>query len=187
MHPWGKVMTMGETEGIRLVSLCDRNSRPAEIHALILHNEIPQRLPFMACSLNQNHMSPAQKVTVFLHEVLWCTKSRKDQAIILCYLVFFISVADWGLTADLTKSLVITSSSPSRRTQRWTTRRIFCNRRSKAKRWGSIRIGLKGSPSRDSLNTSLSLYSGRAKSWSRSSVERFILKSEHNSYHFGLR
>ena len=79
---------------------------------------------------------------------------------------------------DLTKSLVITSSSPSRRTHRRTARRIVCNRRSSARRWGSVRTGRKGSPSRDSLITSLSWNSGWARSWSRSSVERFILRRE---------
>lgn len=62
--------------------------------------------------------------------------------------------------------------------QRWTTRRTFCNLRSRAKRWGSVRIGLKGSSFRDSLITSLSLNSGRARSWSRTSVELFILRKE---------
>lgn len=87
---------------------------------------------------------------------------------------------------DLTKSLVITSASPSLRTQRCTTPRTFCNLRSSAKRWGSVRMGRSGSPSRDSLITSLSLYSGRAKSWRRTSVERFILRRERRESHFSL-
>lgn len=95
-----------------------------------------------------------------------------------CYLALLISVVLRGLPVDLTKSLVTTLSSPSLRTQRCTTRRTFCNLRSSAKRWGSVRTGCKRSFLRDSLITSLSLYSGRASSWRRSSVELFILSTQ---------
>lgn len=93
-----------------------------------------------------------------------------------CHLTLLSSVVLGGLPVDLAKSLMTTLSSPSLRTQRCTTRRAFCNLRSSANRWGSVRTGRSRSFSRDSLITSLSLYSGWASSWRRSSVELFILR-----------
>lgn len=92
-----------------------------------------------------------------------------------CSLTPLSSVVLGGLPVDLAKSLMTTLSSPSLRTQRCTTRRAFCNLRSSANRWGSVSTGCSRSFSRDSLITSLSLYSGWASSWRRSSVELFIL------------
>lgn len=89
-----------------------------------------------------------------------------------------MSVGVWGFSVDLIKSFVITSASPIFRIQRWTTLRTFCNLRSSAKRWGSIRTGCKGSPFRDSLIMLLSLNSDWVRSWSLSRVERFTLKKK---------
>lgn len=144
-------------------------------------------LPFMAsCSLKPIWALFAH-CKLHLEVFMWCKwaaiyTKRTDDPLTLCYLTFSVSVAVWGVSVDLTKSLAITSSSPSLRTQRWTARRTFCSLRSSAERWGSVRIGCKGSPSRDSLITSLSLNSGRARSWSRDSVERFILTRKRNSF-----
>lgn len=131
----------------------------------VLPLKITQHLPSMACSLNGNCRG-------LVCSQVFCS----DEPFTLCYLAFFISVSVWGLAVDLTKSLVITSSSPSLRMQRWTTRRTFCNLRSRAKRWGSVRIGCKGSPCRDSLIRSLSLNSGRIRSCSLNRVERFTMQ-----------
>lgn len=95
---------------------------------------------------------------------------------VFCYLDMSISVVIWGFAVGLIKSLVTTTSLPSLRMQRWTIRRTFCNLRSSAKRWGSVRTGCKGSVKRDSLMTSLSLNSDRAKSCSLRRVEYLILK-----------
>ncbi|KAA8581756.1 hypothetical protein FQN60_003337, partial [Etheostoma spectabile] len=105
----------------------------------------------------------------------------------LCYLTLSTAVAVSGLAVDLIKSLVITSSSPSLRIQRWTARRTFCNLRSSAKRCGSDRTGCKGSPSRDSLITWLSLNSGLARSWSRSIHLHAALRQRSQDGHLILR
>lgn len=78
-------------------------------------------------------------------------------------------------------SLVTTLASPYVSTHFFTAFRISCNRLSKAKRWGSVRTGARGSCRRDSLITSLSRYSGSAKSWSRNSVVLFILGKKKKS------
>lgn len=126
---------------------------------------------FIACSLNRNHLSNVF-LTRWLHVIMRSSLVwQEGEHVCLCYLVWVR-----GFCVDLPKSLMITSSLPSLRTQRWTTRRTFSNLRSSARRWGSVKIGRKGSSSRDSLIISLSLNCGRARSWSRTSVELLILR-----------
>lgn len=57
-----------------------------------------------------------------------------------------------------------------------TALRMSWSRLSRARRWGSVRTGARGSCRSDSLITSLSRYSGSAKSCSRNHVIRFILE-----------
>lgn len=75
-------------------------------------------------------------------------------------------------------SLATTLASPCKSMHFLTAFRMSCNRRSKARRWGSVRTGARGSCSRDSLITALSWYSGSASSCRRSSVVRFILEEK---------
>lgn len=96
----------------------------------------------------------------------------------LCYLGSVFCVTVWVSAVGLIKSLVITSSFPNLRTQRWTVRRTFCNLRSRARRCGLVRTGRNRSVLRDSIITSLNLNSDWARSCSLSSVERFILKKK---------
>lgn len=127
--------------------------------------------------------------TMWVHpEVFMSSQSSYDdeeqRLFTLCYLTSLISVAAWGVDVDFAKSLVITSSSPSLRTQRCTILRTFSNLRSRAEMWGSVRIGCKGSAFRDSLITSLSLYSRLVRSWRRIRVECFILRRQRGEFDF---
>lgn len=72
-------------------------------------------------------------------------------------------------------SLATTLASPYVSMHFLTAFRISCNRLSKARRWGSVSTGARWSCRRDSLITSLSRYSGSAKSCSRNNVVLFIL------------
>lgn len=151
------------------------------IFQLFLPSVISLHLPFMACSLNCDHLSFNTVSRHYFQDAAStaaaaaATAAATAAAASPCYLTLLSSVALGGLPVVLTKSLMTTLSSPSLRTQRCTTRRTFCNLRSSANRWGSVRMGCSGSFSKDSLITSLSLYSGWASRWRRSSVELFIL------------
>jgi len=71
-------------------SLCDRNLRPAVIHGLNLLNEILlwqaqkilTRLPFMACSLNRNHLSLV--LLASLHHEVFCTETAMNRSLSSC-------------------------------------------------------------------------------------------------------
>lgn len=148
---------------------------------LFLPSVISLHLPFMACSLNCDHLSFNTVSRHYFQDAASITAAAAATAAATaattspCYLTLLSSVVLGGLPVDLAKSLMTTLSSPSLRTQRCTTRRTFCNLRSSANRWGSVRMGCRGSFSKDSLITSLSLYSSWASSWRRRSVELFIL------------
>lgn len=87
------------------------------------------------------------------------------------------TLSDAGASGCLV-SLATTLASPCVSMHFLTAFRMSCNRRSKARRWGSVRTGARGSCRRDSLITALSWYSGSASSCRRSNVVRFILEEK---------
>lgn len=146
----------------------------------------------LECSAWEPAVIPAG-LPKFPLSVSWALVDRNDQLLTLvpglagvspaseqelrAVYVLSFAVSDVGASGCLV-SLATTLASPCVSMHFLTAFRMSCNRRSKARRWGSVRTGARGSCRRDSLITALSWYSGSASSCRRSSVVLFILEEK---------